>query len=89
MAINDEINDIWSEKNQREDFFEARAVLEGASSQADEALTKFKEIKASGSFNTIPTELKQAMLAWEAMFDGFKTAFLGNADVLDVYNWRP
>ena len=89
MAITDDITTIWEEKGQREDFFTARAALENATTTANEALARFKEIKDSGSFATIPQSLKDAMLAWEAMFDTLKASFIANADVMDIYNWRP
>lgn len=89
MAIQDDISTIWDEKKQREDFFTARAALENITSVVAEGLVQFKEIKALGSFDTIPQVLKDAMLAWEAIYDDTKAAFLANQDVVDIYNWRP
>ncbi len=54
-----------------------------------EELARFKDIKASGSFTTVPTDLKNALLAWETMFDTLKASFLANSDVQAVYQWRP
>lgn len=89
MAIQDDVSGIWSEKEQREDFFTGRAALENATRVVAEELARFKEIKAKGSFNTIPQALKDAMLVWEAIYDQAKAAFLANQDVRDIYNWRP
>ena len=89
MAIEDNINTIWTEKEQAGDFFTARAALENATNVVAEELQRFKDIKTSGSFNTIPQDLKVAMLAWEAIYDDAKAAFLANADVVAVYTWRP
>ena len=89
MAIIDNINSIWTEKEQAGDFFTARAVLENATNVVSEELARFKTIKESGSFNTIPQDLKDAMLAWEAIYDAAKVAFATNADVVAVYEWRP
>lgn len=89
MAITANINTIWTEKEQAGDFFTARAALEHATNTISEELAKFKAIKDSGSFNTIPQDLKDAMLAWEAIYDDAKAAFLANADVQVIHNWRP
>lgn len=89
MAISDNLSSVWVTKEQAEDLFEARAVMENATSVANEALTRFKEIKTSGSFGTVPQDVINAMLDWEEMFDDLKAAFMANPSVLAVYNWRP
>ena len=89
MALQDDIGVIWAEKEEREDFFTARAALHLATSTVAEELAKFKEIKTSGSFNTLPQNLKDAMLAWEAIYDDAVAAFQANQDVKDIYAWRP
>ena len=89
MAITDNINTIWTEKEQAGDFFTARATLENATNVIVEELARFKEIKDSGSFNTIPQDLKDAMLAWEAIFDTAKASIMANADVVSIHTWRP
>jgi len=89
MAISDDVTTIWTEKGQREAFFKARALMEEATNSAEENLAAFKVIKDSGQFNTLPANLKTTMLAWESMFDDLKTAFLANANVVAIYNWRP
>ncbi len=89
MAIIDNLNGVWDAKEQGVDLFEARRALENASRVAGEELQKFKDIKASGSFTTVPTDLKNTLLAWEAMFDTLKANFLANSDVQSVYDWRP
>lgn len=89
MPIQNDISMIWSEKEQREDFFTGRATLENMTSVVAEGLARFKEIKAKGNFDTIPQDLKDAMLVWETIYDTAKTAFLANQDVQDIYNWRP
>lgn len=89
MSIQNNISTIWSEKKQREDFFTGRAALENATNVVTEELARFKEIKVKGSFDTLPQTLKDAMLAWEVIYNDAKTAFLANQDVRDIYNWRP
>lgn len=89
MSITTDVQGIWDEKEQREDFFAARAALENATSVVAEELARFKDIKASGSFTTLPQALKDAMLAWESIYDDAVTAFQADQDVKDIYNWRP
>ena len=85
----DQLQAIWEAKKQEEDLISATAALEYASRVVQEELAKLKDIKTSGSFTMIPTELKNTLLAWEAMFDTLKTSFLADADVQSVYEWRP
>lgn len=89
MTISTDLTGVWDAKEQGQDLFTARAALENASSVVQEELTRFKDIKASGSFTTVPTDLKNALLAWETMFDTLKASFLANSDVQAVYSWRP
>lgn len=89
MGIQDNIGTIWGEKEEREDFFRARAALEHATSTVSEELVRFKTIKASGSFATLPQDLKDAMLAWEVIYDDAAAAFNADQNVKDIYAWRP
>ncbi len=89
MPISTDLDGIWTTKEQAQDFFSARAALENATSVVAEELARFKVIKASGSFNTIPQALKTAMLDWETIYDTAKASFLANADVKAIYDWRP
>ncbi len=89
MAIIDDLDNVWESKSQSEDLFTARAALENATNVIEEELQKFKDIKASGSFSTIPIDLRNALLAWEIIYDTAKASFLADADVVAIPNWRP
>ncbi len=89
MPISNDLNSIWTSKEQAADFFTARAALENATNVVAERLAEFKVIKASGSFSTIPVALKNAMLAWETIYDTAKASFLADADVKAIFDWRP
>ncbi len=89
MPIPTDLNNIWTSKEQAADFFAARAALENATNVVAEELARFKAIKVSGTFNTIPAALKTAMLAWETIYDTAKASFLADADVKAIYDWRP
>ena len=83
------IDTIWTEKEQREDFFTARAALENLTNVLLEELMRFNEIKQSGTFDTIPADLKNAMLRWETAYKDVKAALLADQEIVDIYNWRP
>lgn len=89
MSILTDLDGMAIAKRQSQDLFTARAALENASRVVQEELAKFKDIKTSGSFTTVPTDLKNALLAWEVMFDTLKASFLANSNVQAVYTWRP
>ena len=89
MTVLTDLTGVWEAKEQGQDLFTARAALENASRVVAEELQRFKDIKASGSFTTVPTDLKNALLAWEAMFDTLKASFLADAEVQSIYDWRP
>lgn len=89
MSIQTDLEAINTARNQAQDFFAARAALENATNVVAEELARFKAIKASGSFTTIPMPLKNAMLAWEAIYNAAKASFLADADVKAIFNWRP
>ncbi len=89
MTILTDLTGVWDAKEQGQDLFKAIAAFQHASSTVQEELAKFKDIKTSGSFTMIPTELKNTLLAWETMFDTLKASFLANSDVQAVYAWRP
>lgn len=89
MPITTDIDTIWTEKEQRDDFFAGRASLESITSVLREQLVRFAAIKASGSFNTLPTSLKQAMLRWETLFQTAQTAYEADTEIVDIFDWRP
>ena len=89
MPITDDIQTIWTEKEQRADFFTARASLENLTNVLLEELSRFDAIKTSGAFDTIPQTLKDALLRWEQEFKDARAALLADAEIVDIFNWRP
>ncbi len=89
MTVTTELNQAWEEKNQREEIFAARSILENMTNAVNEGLVNFKTVKAEGSFSTISQNLKDTLLAWEAMFDTFKASLISNDDIKNTYSWRP
>ena len=89
MGRTEECELIWTEKEQREDFFSARAKLQEVTDLLVKGLQEFKEIKDKGSFTTIDEDLKNTLLAWETILITARTSINQNADIVAVYNWRP
>ena len=89
MAVSDGLNDVWTAKEQGQDLFTGRAQLEDITNTLLDNLQRFEDIKLSGSFDTIPTDLRTALLAWETILKTAKADCMANADIVAVYQWRP
>ena len=83
------LTEVWQEKKEREDLFTARASLENLTNVLIEELSIFNEIKQSGSFTTLPAELKAALLRWETLFKDAKAVAMADSEIVDIYQWRP
>lgn len=86
-AIAGEIFDAYSqiivEKQQREDIISAKSALERATKSINAELAKIAVIKASGSFDTIPANVKTFFLQWESALKGLQTTLAANSDVVE------
>ncbi|MBU0964727.1 hypothetical protein KKC06_06835 [Patescibacteria group bacterium] len=89
MTIQSDLTETWQEKKEREDLFTARASLENLTNVLLEELGRFEEIKNSGSFATLPTELLQAFVRWETAYKDVKTLLMADSEIIDIYQWRP
>ena len=89
MTIAQDLTQTWAEKNEREDLFTARAALENLTNVLLEELARFNEIKQSGSFATLPTDLLQAFVRWETLFKDAKATAMADSEIVDIYQWRP
>lgn len=89
MAVIDEFNALWEEKEEREGVIAARASMENLTNVMLEELDRFAAIKANNDFSTIPTASKQALLRWETAYKDVKTLLLADQEIVDIYNWRP
>ena len=84
-----DLEQCWTEQQQIRDAIAARAALEYATRVLDEAHQKIQELVDSGSFDTIPTDLKVALNAWWTIIKAARASIGANEDIMDVYNWRP
>ncbi len=89
MTIQTDLDTTWQEKEQREDAFAARAALESVSQHLDEAHQTIQALVDSGSFNTIPTDLKATLNNWWTIIKTARATIAGNVNIMTVYNWRP
>ena len=83
------LTEVWQEKKEREDLFTARASLENLTNVLLEELNRFNEIKQSGSFGTLPADLKAALVRWETAYKDVKALFMADSEIVDIYQWRP
>ena len=89
MPVLEDLNNTWTEKEQAEDAFTARATLENASMVLNECHQKIQAIVDSGNFNTVPTDLKVALNDWWTIFKTARASVIANDDIMTIYNWRP
>ncbi len=89
MTVKTELEATWESKAQAEDAFTARAALENASNNLNEAHQRVQAIVDSGNFDTLPPGLKQALNRWWTIIKAARTSIGSDAEIMDIYNWRP
>lgn len=88
MSLSDKITALHAELTQRQKAQHARALLQHARSTILETDFQIQEIADSGNFNTLDTEVKQALIdAWDVV----KVAKAGfeNITVAELLDWSP
>lgn len=89
MSVITDLNQCWTEKIQREDAFKARATLEDATNVLNECHQTIQALVDTGSFGTIPTDLKSTLNDWWTIIKTARTSIGADSDIMDVFNWRP
>lgn len=87
MTLSNEISQLYSEQQQRQDVLRARAILQNTRETIIHADAEIAAIVAAGQFNTIPPALKTTLqAAWQAI----KTckAAMAAADVTETLDWK-
>jgi len=79
--IFDSYNAIVTEKVQRDDIISFKSALVRTTKAINAELAKMQAIKDSGSFDTIPANVKTFFLQWETAIKGLQTTLDGNATV--------
>lgn len=84
----DKIKLLHEELTQRQKAQQVRALLQNVRSTITETNSQIQAIADSGSFNTLDTEIKQALIAaWKICQDA-QTGF-ENATIKDLLDWSP
>ena len=89
MTVQTDLEITWAEKEQREDAFNARAALENATNNIEQAHQAVQAIVDSGNFNTLPVGLKSTLNDWWTIIKTARTSIGADADIMTVFNWRP
>ena len=89
MTVLTDLQATWTEKEQAEDAFAARAALEDVSNNLNEAHLRVQAIVDSGNFDTLPSSLKQALDRWWTIIKTARTSIGSDAEIMDILNWRP
>ncbi len=89
MTVLTDLDTTWTEKEQREDAFAARAALEDVTNNIEQANQAIQAIVDSGNFNTLPTDLKATLNDWWTIIKTARTSIGSDADIMTVFNWRP
>ena len=89
MTVQTDLDTTWTEKEQREAAFNARAALESVTQNLDEAHQRIQAIVDSGNFNTLPPSLKTTLNNWWTIIKTARTSIGSDADIMTVFNWRP
>ena len=89
MSVTSELNASQTARNQTEDMFKVRASLENVSNVLLETNATIQAIVDSGNFNMIPADLKAALGRWWNIFKDAQTDAEGDAEIVEIYQWRP
>lgn len=88
MALTDKITTLHAELTQRQKVQQARALLQNVRSTILETNSQLQEIADSGNFDTLDTEVKQALLdAWNVCKDA-QTGF-EDVTIVELLDWSP
>lgn len=89
MTVLTDLDTIFLEKEQREDAFAGRAALEDCTNVIEQTHQTIQALVDSGSYNTIPTDLKAALNQWWTIIKTARSSIVSDSDIMDVFNWRP
>ncbi len=89
MTVITELDDNWSEKDQKEAVVSVRAALEDATNNLTEALARVQVVIDEGNYDSIPPQLKAQFNTWKGQFETSLTVIASNAQIQDILNWRP
>jgi len=86
--MQNKLNLLHAELAQRQKAGQARATLQNIRSVISETNTQLQGIADSGSFDTLDTEIKQALLdGWNVVKDA--QAAMDAANIKELLDWSP
>jgi hypothetical protein len=78
---------IREEIEQRKIAINTRACLQNCTNVMQETIEYVNEQKAKGDFSTLPTEIKQVLLAWVDEVIEARDAMIANPAIFEAYKW--
>lgn len=88
MSLSDKITELSAELNERQKAQQARALLQNLRETVLNTNVGIQEIVDGGSFATLDTDIKNALVsAWDISKDA-QTA-LEDAVIAELLDWRP
>jgi len=88
MAISEKISELVAEKQQTDRAIEARAVLQDARAKIQETAERLQEIADSGSFDTIDSEIKAAIITGWNIVKNAQAGFADDMELAALLDWR-
>lgn len=88
MSLSDKITQLGAELDQRQKAQRARALLQNLRSVVLETNTGIQDIVDGGSFATLDTDVKAALIAGWDVSKATETA-LDDAIIAELLDWRP
>jgi len=89
MSLSNELSDIHTARDEAKDAIEAWSQMEGGYRQLVQRNQKIQEIVDGGSFDTIPANIKAALVDLWGVYKAAQVAIEGNADRNELVNWSP
>lgn len=83
--LTDGFNLIITEKEQREDVLSAKSSLIRMTKCVNLELAKIQAIIDSGTFDTVPNNLKVFLLKWRLHFTDLKGALAADPEIVEVF----
>lgn len=88
MALTDKLNTAYAELTQAQKVSQARTLIQPIREDIIRVNVELQKIADSGTFNTVDTEIKTALVAAWNVLKTAKTGF-ENITVAELLNWRP
>ena len=89
MSVITDLQGTWETKEKAEDAFTVRAQLENVSNVLLETNTAIQAIVDNGNFGTVPADLRNALNRWWTIFKDAQSDAEADAEIVQIYQWRP